>query len=123
MEQYGKEIILDLHGCNPKKFNRCDIGLFFDRLCERLGVQQGDRHFWDDVGVPPEEQQQAPHLKGTSAVQFILTSNITIHTLDLLHAVYLNVFSCADFDGEAVKELAIEWFGGRIVGDITFPRT
>ena len=50
--------------------------------------------------VPAEEQQTSPKTKGTSAVQFILTSTIVIHTLDLMNAVYVNVFSCKEFDTE-----------------------
>ena len=67
-------------------------------------------HFWDDVGVAPEEQQTSPHTKGTSAVQFILTSTIVIHTLDLMSAVYINVFSCKEFDKDKTEEFSIEWF-------------
>jgi len=71
--------------------------------------------WWDDVGVSPDEQQTEPHLKGTSAVQFILTSNIVIHTLDLLGSAYINLFSCKDFDAEAAKTFSEKWFGGRTV--------
>ena len=62
--------------------------------------------WWDDHGVSREEQQTEPHLKGTTAIQFIMTSNIVIHTLDILKAVYLNVFSCKEFDGKIVKEFS-----------------
>ena len=55
-------------------------------------------HYWDDVGVPPEERQTSPLTKGTSAVCFILTSAIVVHTLDDLGAVYVNIFSCKEFD-------------------------
>jgi S-adenosylmethionine/arginine decarboxylase-like enzyme len=57
-----------------------------------------------------------PHLKGTSAIQFITTSNITIHTLDLLGAVYLNIFSCKEFEAEVVKEFSENWFKGKTIG-------
>lgn len=116
---YGKELILDLHGCHAEWFTRGRIKRFLVDLCDQIGMKRCDLHFWDDVGVPPEEQQTEPHLKGTSAVQFILTSNITVHTLDILERVYLNVFSCADFDPSVVKRLAIQYFGGRIA-DETF---
>ena len=57
-------------------------------------MEKCEVHFWDDVGVPLEEQQTLPNTKGTSAVCFILTSTIVVHTLDLLRAVYVNIFSC-----------------------------
>lgn len=115
MNTYGKELILDLKNCDPREFNRASISEFFDRLCERIDMEQGDRHFWDDVGVPTKERQTDPKTKGTSAVQFIITSNIVIHTLDLLGTVYLNLFSCKDFDADEVEEFTRVWFDGEVV--------
>lgn len=71
--------------------------------------------WWDDYRVPLEERETEPHLKGTSAVQFIKTSNITIHTLDILKAVYLNIFSCKDFNENVVKRFSAGYFKGKIV--------
>jgi S-adenosylmethionine/arginine decarboxylase-like enzyme len=114
---YGYELILDLHKCDPLTFNRVSIEDYFEKLCKKIDMTQCDLHFWDDVGVAPEEQQTSPHTKGTSAVQFILTSTIVIHTLDLLEKVYINVFSCKDFDPEIVKQFTEEWFKGTIVNN------
>ena len=58
-----------------------------------------------------EEQQTHPKTKGTSAVQFILTSTIVIHTLDLMKAAYVNIFSCKDFDTDEAAEFTAKWFG------------
>ena len=69
-----------------------------------------DVHFWDDVGVPPEERQISPQTKGTSAVCFILTSTIVVHTLDILKAVYVNIFSCKEFDPAVAGQFTKEWF-------------
>ena len=113
---YGKEMILDLHECNVDRFNRKDITAFFAELCDRIEMEAADLHFWDDVDTLPGEKQTEPHLVGTSAIQFILTSNITIHTLDLLGRVYLNIFSCKDFDTTTVHSFCVEFFGGRVVG-------
>ena len=70
-------------------------------------------HFWDDKGVPAAERQTDPKTKGTSAVQFILTSSIVIHTLDLLGAVYLNIFSCKSFDSDAAARFSAAAFGSK----------
>ncbi len=78
-------------------------------------MQRCKLSWWDDHGLPPEEQQTEPHLKGTTAIQFILTSNITIHTLDLLGNVYLNIFSCKEFDADAAAEFSARWFEGEAV--------
>ena len=107
---YGFELVLDLHGCATELFNRNDIDKFFTDLCDLIEMQKCEVHFWDDVGVPEEERQTLPHTKGTSAVCFILTSTIVIHTLDILGAVYVNIFSCKPFDPEVAAEFASEWF-------------
>jgi S-adenosylmethionine/arginine decarboxylase-like enzyme len=70
-----------------------------------------ERFWWDDVGVSEEERQTSPHTKGTSAVQFILTSSIVIHTLDLLEAVYINIFSCKPYDKKIAEDITRQWFG------------
>lgn len=114
---YGYELILDIHGCDPGTFNRVSIKDFFKQLCKKIDMTQCELHFWDDVGVAPEEQQTSPHTKGTSAVQFILTSTIVIHTLDLLEKVYINIFSCKEFNSEIVKQFSEEWFKGTIVNN------
>lgn len=110
MKPYGYELILDLHGCNSEAFNRGSIEEYFKQLCEKIKMTRCDLHFWDDLGVLPEEQQTSPHTKGTSAVQFILTSTIVIHTLDLVGAVYINIFSCNEFDKDIAQEFSVEWF-------------
>ena len=108
---YGCELILDLHHCNTRRFTRSGIRGFCTRLCKLIDMERCDLHFWDDVGVPHSEQQTNPKTKGTSAVQFILTSTIVIHTLDLMNAAYVNIFSCKDFDAEEAAKFAAEWFG------------
>lgn len=114
-ENYGKELILDLHECDPSTFNRKDIKKYFVELCDLIDMEPCKLSWWDDHGVHPNEQQTEPHLKGTTAVQFILTSNIVIHTLDLMGAVYVNIFSCKDFDPEIAKDFTVKWFKGKIV--------
>ncbi|MBI3301390.1 MAG: hypothetical protein HYZ72_04835 [Deltaproteobacteria bacterium] len=69
-EIYGQELILDLHGCDARRFTRREIEQFCEELCELIDMERCDLHFWDDVGVPEEEQQTHPKTKGTSAVQW-----------------------------------------------------
>ena len=114
-EPYGYELILDLHECNVSTFNRRSLDAYFDKLCRAIDMEKCERYFWDDVGVSEDERQTSPHTTGTSAVQFILTSTIVIHTLDLLEAAYVNVFSCKAFDRETAERLTVEWFGAQKV--------
>jgi len=115
--RYGQELILDLHGCDTSLFNRDDLTEFFRLLCKRIGMKPESLYFWDDVGVPPEECQTEPHTKGTSAVQFILTSSIVVHALDLTGKVFLNVFSCKAFDVADTESFCVEFFKAESVGN------
>ena len=110
-DAYGQELIIDLHDCDAKRFTRRAIEDYCVELCELINMERCDLHFWDDVGVPDEEKQTNPKTKGTSAVQFILTSTIVIHTLDLMKAAYVNIFSCKDFDSDEAAKFTANWFG------------
>ncbi|TDI87866.1 MAG: hypothetical protein E2O77_12460 [Caldithrix sp.] len=115
MKSYGKELIIDIHNCDPSTFTRKSIRKYFKLLCEKIDMKAEKLCWWDDHGVKPELQQTEPHTKGTTAVQFILTSNITIHTLDVLKNVYINVFSCKEFDTDLAMKFSEEWFKGKVV--------
>ncbi len=110
IKSYGYELIMDLHGCDVSKFTREDLCIFFDELCNLIEMEKRDLHFWDDIDTPVDEQQTSPHTKGTSAVQFILTSSIVIHTLDIKGDVYINIFSCKYFDEKIALEFCNNWF-------------
>ena len=112
-QPYGYELILDLHSCDISTFNRESLDNYFEKLCGAIKMEKCERYFWDDVGVAEEEQQTSPHTKGTSAVQFILTSTIVIHTLELMAAVYVNIFSCKQYDADLAEEITKNWFGAK----------
>jgi S-adenosylmethionine/arginine decarboxylase-like enzyme len=111
-ENFGKELILDLHNCNAELFTRKSIKKFFVELCELIDMEREKLSWWDYQGQPEEYEKAPSHLKGITAVQFIKTSNITIHTLDVQKKVFLNVFSCKDFDHSVVVEFCEKWFKG-----------
>jgi len=112
-EPYGFELILDLHGCDVGRFTRKSIEEYFVAVCNAIGMEREDLHFWDYEGVPAEEVSNEAHLSGTSAVQFITTSNIVIHTLDKLKAAYVNIFSCKEYDKKVAEKTTKEWFGAK----------
>lgn len=112
-EPYGYELILDLHDCDVSTFNRESLDEYFEKLCKAIDMVKCERYWWDDVGVSEDERQTSPHTKGTSAVQFILTSTIVVHTLDLLKAAYINIFSCKTFDEKVAEKITKEWFGAK----------
>ena len=109
-KSYGYELILDLHGCSANTFTREKLDHYFSELCDLIEMERCETHFWDDIGVPPDERQTSPHTRGTSAVCFILTSSIVVHMLDELNAVYVNIFSCKEFDPVLAAKFTEEWF-------------
>ncbi len=112
---YGQELIIDLHNCNSARFTRRNIRNYFKEICDLIGMERCKLCWWDDLHTPEEEKETEPHLKGTSAVQFIKTSTIVIHSLDILKRVYINIFSCKDFDADIAAGYSSKWFEGRIV--------
>lgn len=110
---YGKELILDLYHCDVSTFNRESITEWLKQLCELIDMEREDLHFWDYQGVPKEELPTEAHLLGTSAVQFISTSDIVIHTLVLVGECYINIFSCKEYDDQVALEFTKNWFGSR----------
>lgn len=118
MKNYGMEVIVDLKGCYSQCFNRTTIKEFFKDLVERIEMEAGPKHFWDYRWFPWLKKTDPVHVIGTSAVQFIRTSNITIHCIDGLKTVYLNVFSCKEFDEEVVVACLHDYFGGTVMGKV-----
>ena len=122
MKKYGKELILDIYNCDSSLFTRRSIRRFMKQLCEILDMQREDLHFWDDLYSLKKERETDPNLVGTSAIQFIKTSNITIHTLDILKRVYLNIFSCKEYDAKKAKKFCCKYFNGKIINERTIKR-
>lgn len=110
---YGQSFLVDLHRCDISLFNRHDIDRYFAGLGKIMQMTLEDRYFWDDQNVPKQECQTDPKTKGTSAMQFILTSSIVIHTLDLLGDVYIDIFSCKLFDISEVLDYSIKFFDAK----------
>ena len=119
---YGKELVLDLHNCNIAKFGKKNIQEYFNILCDKIKMEQESVHFWEYPGG--EEKPDAPlaHLKGISALQFIKTSSIVVHTIDDLKRVYINLFSCKDFDEDIAADFTQKYFEGEIKQQKTFDR-
>ena len=117
MKTYGKELIMDLHGCNPKAMTEPMIRRFMTKLCKAIDMEPVSFHVW------VENNQQLPeHLIGVSACQFISTSNITMHALTKMKRVYINIFSCKDFDAEIASAFVWEYCGGWVTNAMVITR-
>ncbi len=109
-KSYGQELILDLHECKNLDIDTQD---FCEELADLVNMQIEDFHRWESE--PGEEMD--PLTYGQSAIQFILTSNITIHILPLLGNVYINLFTCKEFDKDIAVKFCEHYFEGIIVGN------
>ena len=123
MKHYGKELVLDLHLCNSSLMTRKHIEDYFIHLCNMMNMERCDLHWWDDEGVPEEDKQTDPKLVGISAIQFIITSNITIHTLPLFGSIYINIFSCKSFNYLDAKDFSVSHFSANKVHSTFIYRT
>ncbi|HEY4506497.1 MAG TPA: S-adenosylmethionine decarboxylase [Candidatus Paceibacterota bacterium] len=104
---YGLELIIDMKGCDLYDLNKEKLGRFFVELCDLIDMKRhGDPIFWED-------HSDIPHLRGTSGIQFIETSNVVCHPLPMLKAVYLNIFSCKEFDTEKALEFCKKFWGAK----------
>jgi S-adenosylmethionine/arginine decarboxylase-like enzyme len=101
---YGLELVIDLKGCNLDDLSKEKLTKFMIELCDLIKMtRHGDPIFWED-------SSDIPHLNGTSAFQFIETSDIVCHALPILKAVYLNIFSCKEFDPEDALKFCMKYW-------------
>lgn len=105
--KYGQELILDIYGCK-RKFSVENVLRYFEHLCPLLGMKPYKVYFWTADELPTEQIPDIVH--GMSAVQFILTSSITVHTADRYGLIMINVFSCGDFFPQDAINFSMDWF-------------
>ncbi len=114
---YGLELILDLKGCDLSDLTREKLKRFFVELCDRIKmVRHGEPLYWEDTS-------DIPHLRGISGFQFIETSNVVCHPISMQNAVYLNIFSCKEFDTEDAVKYCVEFWGAKSEVHTVVPRT
>ena len=112
-EDYGQEAIIDLHDVDKDLFDTKIIRKFVEELCDSINMRRGPIYVWgNDKSLGTMHN---PKADGISCVQFLYSSSISIHALDELRKIYINIFSCENFDAEKVKEFTLETFGGNIV--------
>ena len=118
----GKELILDIHNVEPFTLTKESIESFLTKLCEEINMERTELYCWEYLEDPTKDPEEFKHLKGYSFVQFIKTSNVTIHTFDLPCRVSLNIFSCKDFNQEEATKFCKDWFKGDVIQDLCILR-
>ncbi|MCH7720423.1 MAG: S-adenosylmethionine decarboxylase [Planctomycetes bacterium] len=117
---YGYELTIDLHDCDQARFTKAGVRRFCEELCDLIEMNREDFHIW--ASDPADYDKDPPHLHGISAVQFITTSSLVIHTLPKLRCAYVNVFSCKWFDEAAARVFVATFFKGTIAQAKFMPR-
>ncbi|VVC05561.1 S-adenosylmethionine decarboxylase [uncultured archaeon] len=122
-EDYGQECILDFSDVPNSFFHKHTIRLFSEKLCDEINMRKGPNY----VHVWGEDKQERKHFQGAGAIkadgisvsavctQFLYSSSITIHALDEIHKVFVNIFSCNKFDAAKAEKFCQENVGGKIV--------
>lgn len=103
---WGYHLVLDCGGCNHGSITNGDnIREFTKELVRRIEMIA--------YGEPIIEHfaTHDPSKAGYSMVQLIETSNICAHFVDRDDTMYLDVFSCREFDVDVVKKTVVDFFG------------
>ena len=102
---WGMLAAIDLHGCDRERL--ADPGAlrrFVPAVIAAIGMQaHGPLHL---------ERFGDTELEGWSAMQFIETSSVTVHTDEVCGRCFVDVFSCRPFDSGAAAAVAVAHFGG-----------
>jgi S-adenosylmethionine/arginine decarboxylase-like enzyme len=96
---------IDLHGCERRRLE--DPGTlrrFVPSLINAIGMRAHGPLMLDRFGDG--------ELEGWSAMQFIETSSVTVHTDEVCDRCFVDVFSCRPFDSSAAATVAVAHFGG-----------
>ena len=112
MSYWGYHLILDCAELNPEAINDPDIIYnFVKRLVKDIDMVA--------YGEPQIVNFGSGNKAGYTLVQLIETSNICAHFVpdDGMggNAMYLDVFSCKEYDDEIVIKLVKEYFGAKYV--------
>jgi S-adenosylmethionine/arginine decarboxylase-like enzyme len=103
MNKWGKHLILDAAGCRPGTIDSAaQIYKFTKDLVKKIDMVA--------YGEPQIVMFGTGNKKGYTLVQLIETSNITAHFVEETNDMYLDVFSCKEFDPHVVAGLVGTYF-------------
>ena len=99
---WGRHLVMNARSCYPHAIRNAIV---IEKFCADL-VRE--------IDMVPYGKPQIVHFgtgeaKGYTLVQLIETSNITAHFSEKTNDMYLDVFSCKDFEAESVKRVVRRW--------------
>ena len=102
---WGYHLMLDCDNCDIKKMtDKNNIKLFIKELVGAINMVAVGEPWIEEtaIGIPEKE--------GFSMYQLIVTSNISAHFVNLPKQIYLDVFSCKEFNKQFVIEVVSKFF-------------
>jgi len=106
----GQELILDLGGCEIKLLkSKAKIKTFARQLCRLIGMERYGETIIERFGGGTSFGE------GYSFLQFIETSSITGHLLEINGKAFLNIFSCGAFDSDKAIKFTVDFFKAKKV--------
>ncbi|MFH1714101.1 MAG: S-adenosylmethionine decarboxylase, partial [Candidatus Nealsonbacteria bacterium] len=102
---YGMELILDLHGCDPKVLaSRKKLQEFVIKICQLIKMKRYGKPFLARFGFGKD------FTAGYSLVQLIESSSISGHFSELWSSAYINIFSCKPFSATKARAFTKKFF-------------
>jgi S-adenosylmethionine/arginine decarboxylase-like enzyme len=99
----GQLTIIDL--------NECDKNLVKDKdALERFTIRLSEIIEMEREGRPIIKRFGKGKLRGYTAIQLIQTSNIIVHLDEYERKVFIDIFSCKEFDAVKAKQFSQQFF-------------
>jgi S-adenosylmethionine decarboxylase len=102
---WGYHLLLDCGGCDLSAItNKENIKNFVIELAAAINMTTVGEPWIERtaIGIPDKE--------GYSLYQLIVTSNISAHFVDMSRQIYLDVFSCREYDQSIVIDTVNKYF-------------
>ena len=105
---FGTHLILDADDCQGKLNDRKHIQSFIDTLVKEMGMKKVGETIFEYF--EDNDYNRERDIVGYSVVQIISLSNITIHINEISKTVYLDIFTCGDFDDTKIGLIFSDYF-------------
>lgn len=99
---WGWHLVLNSTGCDNSINDPLQVEKFLSKAVKELDMYP--------IGGPIVMYVNWPEGRGVSGVQFITTSTITFHGDADGNKVFLDVFSCKEYNVDTVLKLFSKWF-------------
>jgi S-adenosylmethionine/arginine decarboxylase-like enzyme len=118
LRPWGFHAIMDCSGVNLDKItDAANIKNWLGDLLEKIDMEPVGSPIVELTGVGQ------PDKEGYTAVQIIVTSSIIAHFINRDRHIYIDVFSCKEFDPAVVEQSIRNFFGSEtVIKKILIPR-